>query len=330
MPRDWRRTAVAEPPASTEGQRECARAEWCTGYRLVPADDGTSRRAPGLSYQAFCQPDTVLIAERLKELPEAFARLEADLGSPVRRNEMIRVPFGPAIPLSEYYDGLMRDIAPGLCSWAARVRALHRLTPIRPGSVLSPQTIKDAAGTLSKGQNLSALLALQPGWMTRTKPLKPGRRWWQPPDMTELLEEFGDCEIVRLGVDYVTLMIQLDGTHAGMEIFDWHRRCQLALGECAAKPEILDGIPCRVCGGFGLLRAELPSDPGTDPDWSRCPELSCGDRMDKPTYDAWVNRYKTWAEDAGPLTCQRCSRGDCDQCIYPGCDCAAISHAGQL
>lgn len=310
-----------ESVPGTEGQRECARKDWCAGYRMVQQDDGTFKRQPGLTYQPFCVADTALIGEKLGELPEAFARLEADLGDPVRRSEMIRVPFGPAIPLSEYYDSLMRQIAPQLCAWAARVRAVKPLSPPPQVPVLSPIAVEHAAVTLKR--NLSALLALQPGWMTRTFTRPPGRAG-QPPSITDLEAEYGDCEIVRFGIDSVTLMVQCGGIDAGMEILSLHRKCSVALGEAATRPELLDGIPCRSCGVMGLERAKMPSDPKTEADYSRCPE--CGDRMALETYRAWVDRYEAWVKTLDPLTCARCTNGNCGQCIYEGCECAAAGH----
>jgi hypothetical protein len=331
MPRDHRHGTVAGAQPGTEGQHECARADWCTGYRLVLAGDGTSKRAPGLTYQAFCTADTALIGEQLGELPFAYGRLQAGIGDPVRRSEMIRVPFGPVIPLSEYYDGLMRQIAPELCAWAARVRAVKSLSPPPQAPVLSLAAVGHAAATL--GRNLSALLALQPGWMTRIIPRPPGRGGG-PPSVTDLEDRFGDCEIVRFGVDSVTIMVQLGGTDAGLEILDLHRKCQRALGEAAPRPEILDGVPCRVCGVMGLERAEPPPDPKAEADYSRCPALPCGDRMNLETYRAWVKRYEAWAKSAGPLACQRCEgiwrngtfAKDHEGCIYDGCSCAAQGH----
>lgn len=318
-----RREAYRPEPGQGE-QQECARGTYCAGYRLVPDAAGINRRTPGLTYQGFCVADTALIAEKLGELPAAFGRLEADLGSPVRRGEMIRVPFGPAIPLSEYYDGLIRQIAPGLRAWESRVAEIKHLSAdLAPP--LSLDGVRTAAGTL--GRHLSVLLALQPAWMSLTIPRPPGRAG-MPPSLADLEEQYGDCEIVRFTIDSVTVMAQRSGTDAGLEIFGWHRKCDLALGETAARPELLDGIPCRVCGDLGLARAEPPSDPAAEPDWSRCPNLACGDRMDLKTYRAWVARYEAWARSAGPLTCQRCLDDHHSWCIYGGCECATAGHPG--
>lgn len=335
MPRDHRRYAVAEPPASTEGQRECHRGDWCEGYRLVPAGDGTSKRAPGLTYQAFCQADTARIAGCLdpdEGLPAAYRRLEQDIGDPARRGEMIRVPFGPKMVLSEYYDTLMRRIVEVLCSYEERVRTIGRLVPLdTKGSALranrhGARVTADAARTLAHEQNLSALLALPAGPMFRHIPSPELKAATGIRAAGPVLELWQEAIVYGNGYGTATILVALSGASAGIEILDLQRRCLSALGEVATRPEVFDGVPCRVCGTMGLERAEPPSDPEREADHSRCPDMSCGDRMNLETYRQWVTRYNAWARDLGPLTCARCNNGDCGQCVYTGCDCAAAGH----
>lgn len=331
-PRDWRSTA-AEPHAGTEGQRECARQEWCTGYRLVAQDDGTSKRAPGLAYTAFCRADTAVIADNLSAetgLAAAWSRLAADIGDPVRRGTMVRVPFGPRMVLSEYYDLLMRRITEVLCSYEERVRDAARLVPADTQRSRRPAyqhlVVENAAATLSV--HLSVLLALPEGPVLRhiasaeLKAAGEPRRVLRSP----VLELWQDAIMLANRDGMATLLAGLDGTSAGLEVLDLHRRCLSALGEVATHPELLDGVPCRSCGTIGLERAEPPSDPKAPADYSRCPDASCGDRMDLATYRAWCKRYETWAKDLGPLTCARCAKGDHGECVYEGCQCAAIGH----
>lgn len=336
MPRDWRRSAnraVAEAQASTEGQRSCARKEWCTGYRMVPQDDGTSKREPDLTYQAFCRADTTLIAEYLSGdlgLPAAWSRLGADIGDPARRGTMVRIPFGPRMVLSEYYDLLMRRIAEVLCSYEERVRDAARLTPADTERSRRPAfqhlTVQNAASTLAI--HLSALLALPDGPVLRHIPSAELKAAGEPKRVlrSPVLELWQDAVVLANRDGMATILTETSGAGAGTEILDLHRRCLSALGEVATHPELLDGIPCRVCGIMGLVRAEPPSDPKREPDYSRCPDLSCGDRMDLKTYRQWCVRYEAWAKDLAPLTCQRCSKGDHGECIYEGCECAARGH----
>ena len=333
MPRDWRhgaaRAAIAEAQSSTEGQHECARGDWCTGYRLVPAGDGTSKRAPGLTYQAFCRADTALIAGHLsggQDLLAAYGRLAAEMGNPARRGEMVRVPFGPRMLLSEYYDMLMRRTTEVLCSYEERVRTAARLAPAdtERSRRHEGRAVGQACRTLST--HLSVLLALPEGPVFRHIPsgeLKAADNWRATSPVLDLWQ---DAVVYANRDGTATILAALSGAGAGTEILDLHRRCLTALGEVATHPEILDGVPCRVCGNPYLERAEPPSDPKAEANYSRCPSMACGDRMKLETYRAWVKRYEAWARSLGPLTCQRCANENCGQCIYPGCECAANGH----
>lgn len=336
MPKDHRHYAVAEAPAGSEGQRECARKAWCTGYRLVPQDDGTSKHAPGLTYTAFCRADTAVIAEYLSEdlgLPAAYGRLAADIGDPAKRGTVIRVPFGPRMILSEYYDMLMRRIAEVLCSYEERVRDAARLAPADTEYSRRPAfqhlAVTGAAGTLFR--QMSVLLALPEGPLIRHIPSTELKAAGEPKRVlrSPVLELWQDAVVLANRDGMARLLADLSGVSAGLEILDLHRRCLSALGEIATRPELLDGVPCRSCGTIGLERAEPPSDPAMEAYYSRCPEMSCGDRMSLDTYRKWCARYKAWAEEAGPLKCQRCVNEDHAECVYAGCECAADGHPGQ-
>ena len=331
------RARIPAQPVTSDEQRTCARADWCTGYRIVPASDGTSKRAPGLTWQVFCDADTNLIAGHLdpgRGLPAAWLRLAADIGDPARRGQVIHVPFGPRMLLSEYYDMLMRRIAEVLCSYEERVRDVARLVPLdtQASALRDPyRAVTQAARTLSA--HLSALLALPPGPMMRHVPA--GEISYRVLERTAspVLAIWQDATRVGSRSRDGTAMIMpvLSGAGAGLEILDLHRRCLAALGEVATHPEILDGIPCRCCGVMGLERAEPPSDPKTEADFSQCPSFSCADRMKLETYRAWVKRYEAWVKGIGPLTCRRCEiaaekKTDHGQCIYPGCECARYGH----
>lgn len=330
IPRDFRRTAVAEPPASTEGQRLCAREGWCTGYRLVQQADGTSKREPGLTYTTFCVADTAVIAGHLspvRGLPAAYWWLQAEIGNPARRGEMIRVPFGPKMLLSEYYDLLMRRITEVLCSYEERVRDAARLTALdtQESALGSHKTVGGAAKTLHA--HLSALLALPAEEMFRHVPSGELRASTDARSAgAPVLGLWQNAVVFGNRDGTATLMVPLNGAAAGTEILDLHRRCLVALGQVGTIPELLDGVPCRVCGTMGLVRAEPPSDPKAEADWSRCPDMSCGDRMRLGTYRQWCARYEAWAKSLGSLTCHRCEIGRCEHCIYAGCECAAEGH----
>lgn len=275
----------SDPLAVTgdEGQRPCACGAWCDSAEVTVLADGTTRRDPALGYRPFCDRDTRHIARALDDLPGQYERLGTEIGNPARRGQLVRVPFGPSIPLRGDVDALMRYIAPVLAGWAARVRlALQHHQPDPRRRIITLPAVEDAAGLLAA--NLGPLLALPPGWTTRTFALHPGRHGAPAlidPGLAELL---ADCEIVRIGVDFVTVLTRLDGANAGLELLDLHALARRMLGDTKPAPERLLGVPCRRqgCDLRALRRATLP------PWWSECG--ACGDRMTEDEYRAWVRR----------------------------------------
>ena len=148
--------------------------ELCDGARLVVQDDGTSRREPMLTPRSFCEPCRSRIITCLEELPGAYERLAAALGDPPRTGLQHRVPFGPTEPIRAEIDALMRVTAVILHGWEFRVRRSRlqlflRETP----DILAAESVKEAAETLAR--QIDVLLALQPGWMTRTFTFPPGK-----------------------------------------------------------------------------------------------------------------------------------------------------------
>jgi hypothetical protein len=334
---------MTAPEPGTGEQRPCSRGQWCAS-RTVTTEGGERVTTPAMGYQAFCRSDTALIAARLHPqhgLPAAYWWLRADLGNPVRRGEMVRVPFGPRMLLSEYYDLLMRRITEVLCSWEGRVLAIWEQrareagrssarTPARTSSD-AHENAKAAARYLS--DNLSVLFAAPPEPMLRRVPsaeLKAAESWRASSPVRALWQ---DALLHDNANGMAVIRPSLSGADAGTEILDLFSRCLSALGQIGPPAEVLDGVPCRVCGVMGLERAEPPSDPEREADWSRCPNLACGDRMDLKTYRQWTSRYEAWVKSLGPLTCRRCelAKGDPEKyshqdCIYPGCECADRGH----
>lgn len=144
------------------------------------------------------------------------------------------------------------------------------------------------------------------------------------PVPADLEDEIGEEEIVRVGDGWVKVIVQRDGTDAGLEILDLHYQARRLLGETPARPEPLDGIPCRECEQIALERAEPPSDPTLSAMHSRC--SLCGAVMTKDEFDQHVIRYKSWAESVPGLACKRCQKGEHSACSWPACDCRARGH----
>lgn len=266
------------PSGATEGQHPCARGQRCASAKKAERPDGSHERTPAFTYQAFCPACIDRIAEALAELPKAYVRIEEEYGSPVRRNQAIRAPFGPSVPIRLDIDALQREAPPIIGAWAARVRSV-------PGLQLSaaehaPETPEGFAEDCRVLRlHPEPLFALQPKWMTRT---------YRPPFDEQTWALIADQEILRAGDDYVSVQVLCDGATAGNEILDLQWRSTAVLGELRTRPEELLGIPCRAdgCGWMALVRAEPPSDPEDPGYYSAC--TRCRDRMSEGDYREWV------------------------------------------
>lgn len=148
--------------------------ELCDGARIVWQDDGSSRREPMLTPRTFCDPCRSRIITCLEELPPAYTRLAAALGDVPRTGVAVRAPFGPSEPVRAEVDALMRVAAVILHGWEFRVRRSRlQLADRDTPDILAAESVRVAAKTLST--HIDVLLALQPGWMTRTFTFPPGR-----------------------------------------------------------------------------------------------------------------------------------------------------------
>jgi hypothetical protein len=331
---DTYRGEMAEAEA---GQRECARSEWCYD-RTVSTVNGETVITGALTPRAYCDMCTSHIRDCVLGLPGSWHLLGAGIGERPRTGQNSRSPFGPRLPLRENVDALMRLTAVILCGWEARIRVTARLTgrdALAPVHTIG--AVKDAAGTIDR--NLGVLLALQPGWMTRTVSLQRGpalgtttSRWaarvGQPPiiadkatgELVEQLRDLAGAEIVRLGVDHVTLLTQAGGEDAGAEILRLHYRALAILGEVGQRADTLDGVPCKSCEDMALEMAEPPSDPRLPAMYSQC--ASCRGQMSREDFIAWSAMYAKWADDLR-LTCRRCQAQNCGECAYGLCACPA-------
>jgi hypothetical protein len=141
-----------------------------------------------------------------------------------------------------------------------------------------------------------------------------------------LEEETGDLEVVHAGDGWVTCVTELSGTDACLEADDLAARFRRVLGEAPQRPERLDGVPCRNCEQFTLERADPPSDPAAEGDWSRCSDLSCRDRMTAGEYRDWTKKYDAWVKGADIEQCYRCATEKCRDCSWDNCKCAGAGH----
>lgn len=311
------RSMPYEDQAGDDGQRECARASWCSDPRLIRNDSGGFDRLPALTPRAFCLADRAAVLAALESLPSAWDRLTAAIGDPPRGAQALRVPFGPRLPLRADIDALARLMADTLASWHERVATVVPLMPVdtdvsRRDLAL---TVKNAASTLAI--NLDVLLSLHP---------EPMRRVLHPDAADEWMADPQADGIVRADAQAHTLL-PLSGADAGLEILDLHYRARRILGETRTPPETFDGIPCKHCETMSLERAEPPSDPTRPAMHSRC--ASCHHMMDRKDFDQWAAWYAGWATKL-ELACKRCQAKPprCAECAWDRCSCAAQGHAG--
>jgi hypothetical protein len=254
------------------------RGDWCSGYEIV-AEDGKSRRVPGRGYQPFCPRDRRLLETDLGQMAAQFVHLAAEIGNPVKNGQMIRMPFGPRIPIRIDVDTLMRAIVESLSSWHERVADAADLSyPLTAHSRLQRQMVAVRNAGRVMVHRIDVLLAMERQPMDRTRKVTTERD-----PKGRAAEDVIETEF-------------LDGADAGMEIFTLRYLCRAVLGETKARPEELLGVPCRreECDKLALRRAELPSDPKAPVWWSECSE--CGDRLTEAEYRDWTVRYARWAD----------------------------------
>jgi len=263
------------PPLRTgpdeDGKTACARGDWCSAATLITGD-GETRRLPERTYQPFCPRDRRLLETDLEQLPAQFVHLAAEIGSPVRNGQMIRVPFGPRILIRLDIDTLMRAIEESLSSWHERVADAGSLSyPLTRLSRLQRQMVAVRNAERVLVPRVDALLALAAQPMERTRRV-----------ITERDPKGRATEDVRENEP-------LDGLDAGMEVFALRYLCRAVLGETKARPEELVGVPCRDRDGGCGWRSVYRAAPGREGDpewWTEC--ARCGDRMTEGEYREWT------------------------------------------
>ena len=134
---------------------------------------GERKVIPARTYGAFCQSCRGLIASCLSELPPAYVRLGEETPEMHRSGFGGHSPFGPRLPMSPVYSDLQRAIAEILASWSERVHDIARLSVVDTRlSRLRDQSVAVDEYAAVLGAHLNVLLALEPGPMMRSVPLK--------------------------------------------------------------------------------------------------------------------------------------------------------------
>jgi hypothetical protein len=293
MARRSRQYEEAETEAGTEPGRPCARGdEWCAS-RTAALADGKTVTTAARTYRAFCDKDEKIIAACLESVPGVWSRLHRALGDRIVTDTvLVDVSFGPSEPVRLGVDALLRLLAVTMRTWQARTcAAAGDLPPGTDLNPLSPEGVADAADCLRR--RIGVFLVLQPAWMSRTLLLPPGRHGQDAVITGEVLDAYGDEEMLRIGADFITTWTcDPDATSAaaaGNEIMRLEYAGRSVLLETPPREEKLLGIPCRSdrCYPRRTLVRALPPQHDGDPEfWSACTE--CLDTMTAEDYADWV------------------------------------------
>jgi hypothetical protein len=271
------------------GDRVCARGQWCASASRAERDDGTWGREPASCTGVFCAVDEAIIGGCLEAFPALHGRLAGAALERLSAEVLVRLPFGPGVPVRVDVDELMRLLVDVACSWHERVATARKLAP--------PDTQRTRARQLTAGAGtllddavpvlaayLDDLLALPPGPVTRPWP--------------SLLAVVVPDAIV-LGAAGDTATLGLCGADAGNEVMRLEYAGRAVLGETDPAPEVLHGVTCRSCERRSLRRAAPPQHDGDPAYASEC--TRCGHLMTAGEYRQWTSmNARYWRERVTP------------------------------
>lgn len=280
-----------------EGDRDCARGEWCASAVRTRLDDGTTERIPEKGPRAFCAADEAIIGTALRGFPDTWKRLWPALLDHVTCEVLVRVPFGPSVPVRTDVDLVMRALVDCALAWHERVAEVAALA--RPDTQEwrrralgrhAPVLLADSVAVLA--ERVTVLLALAPGPMLR-------------PSLVAALgcgqaeREFGDVVLMNAA-----------GEHAGTEVLTLDYLARAALGETNPDLGRIDGIQCEQCGRKSLRHALPPMHEGETAYLASCDD--CHALYTNEEFDAWTARLtRFYARLVTPAALARAGlRGD--------------------
>ena len=277
----------APVPAPEPDPDRCSRGDWCAG-RVITIEDGKRTVTPAQTPRAYCIACEGYIGMCLEGDPKdgchngmlaLYERLHRELGEARQAEIMIKIPFGPSLPLSEAIDAHMRAMTEILCSWEERVRDVASLSDLgelagRPQDDASD--VERSVGILAPDR-ISILLSLAPAEMARHLP-----PW-------VVTDEDSGCEIMAYNGYAVTIHPRLDGRRAGLEIMHLHYMARRLLLETNPPMPLLPDFRCRVCEKKLLRKAPPPWHEDGEWYWSRCD--GCGDECTREEYDVNAKRW---------------------------------------
>ena len=255
----------------------CARGEWCSGREIV-IDQGTRAVLAAITPRAYCQGCQDHIGLCLDGDPDdghrngmraLYQRLHRELGEARQAEIMVKIPFGPSVPLSEAIDAQMRAMTETLFSWEERCRADHSLSDLGPHTTEPQDDLSDLERSVSIlfPHRMNMLLGFAPQEMMRA--------CWSGavPEGADILADDGVTARV---------IVKLGGEQAGQEILHLHYMARRLLLETSPPMPLLPDFRCRVCEKKLLRKAAPPWH--EDGEWykSRCD--GCGDEMSEEDY----------------------------------------------
>jgi hypothetical protein len=264
----------------------CSRGDWCSG-RVITIENGARTVTPAATPRAYCHACEGYIGLCLdgdpadghyNGMPALYRRLHRELGEARQSEVMVKVPFGPSVPLSEAIDAQMRLMGEILCSWEERVRDIDSLSDLGEAGDRPQDDAADIERSVTiLAPRISILVSLAPQEMMRSLP-----PWL-------VTDEDADCEIMSCNGHTVTIMPRLDGRRAGQEIMHLHYMARRLLLETNPPMPLLPDFRCRVCERKLLRKAPPPWHEQGVWFWSRCD--GCGDEMSREEYDVNARRW---------------------------------------
>jgi hypothetical protein len=272
------------PPApAPEAQHgRCSRGDWCSG-RAITVEQGIRTVTPAATPRAYCDGCQDHITACLLDFPRLYRDLHAEIAEHRAGEVLVRVPFGPAIPLNTAADALMRAMTETLCSWELRIRDLADLSDLGAHENEPQDELRDLERSLAviipapDQHRMSMLLSLAPQEMVRFV-----AAW-------AVAEEDQDAEVAADNAGILKLTVMLDGRRAGQEIMHLHYMARRLLLETSAPMPLLPDFRCRVCEQKLLRKAPPPWHEDGEWYWSRCD--GCGDEMTREEYDTNAKRW---------------------------------------
>ncbi|MES2156133.1 MAG: hypothetical protein V4510_13445 [bacterium] len=273
--------------AGGEGDRDCARAERCATATREKQGDGKTRRVPARCYQPLCHADREILIGCLNAMPAAHDRLGAAIGDHVVSETMIRVPFGPSVPLRTDVDLIARLLVDAALSWLERIAQVAglycpRTEQWRRGSLNGKAGSLLARSAPVLASHADAVLALPLGPMLRPS-CSPSARI-----ATRRDAERGDGEALVIATVTDTTLLMAGGEIAALEFLELDYLARSALGETNPDLDQLLGVDCESCGKRSLRRALPPMHDGERAYYAMCGE--CGHLMTDDEFKTWTDR----------------------------------------